>query len=321
MGADRSSRTLLIFWFSDFTPFLPIVAVHSPTSFFTVDVEDYFQVTAFDGVVQRSEWEHLPSRVDTSTRRMLELLAERGVRGTFFVLGWVAERFPHLVRAIAAAGHEVGSHSYWHRLVYQQTPQEFRADLRQSKQVLEDVLGTAVTAYRAPTFSIIDRSRWALEILVQEGFTLDSSLFPIRGHDRYGLPGIEPGPHRIDTPAGPLWEVPLSAVRCFGLDLPASGGGYFRFYPYWLSQRLIRRVHAAGLPLNFYIHPWEIDPDQPRSAHLGAKSRFRHYVNLRRTAGRLRRLLAEHAFSVLGDSLSRPLDPAVKVPCVGANRS
>ena len=277
----------------------PASGLLSPACFFTVDVEDYFQVTAFDRVVKRSDWEHFPSRVEQNTRRLLELLAARDVRGTFFVLGWVAERFPHLVREIESAGHEIGSHSYWHRLVYEQTPDEFRADLRRSKQVLEDIVGAPIIAYRAPTFSIIERSRWALEILVQEGFTLDSSLFPIRGHDRYGMPGIERAPHRIDTPSGSLWEAPLSTARLLGVNLPASGGGYFRLYPYSLTKRLIHRLHAAGLPLNFYTHPWEIDPEQPRQSGLSGLNRIRHYIHLGQTADKLNRLLGDHRFSSL----------------------
>ncbi len=288
-------------------PFVANPAPSPPACFFTVDVEDYFQVTAFDRVVKRSDWSHLPSRVEANTRRLLELLAAHDVRGTFFVLGWVAERFPHLVRQIAAAGHEIGSHSYWHRLIYEQTPDEFRSDLRRSKQVLEDILSTPITAYRAPTFSITQKSIWALDILVQEGFTLDSSLFPIRGHDRYGMPGINPAPHRIDTPSGSLWEVPLSTARFFGLNLPASGGGYFRLYPYWLTKKLIARLHAAGLPLNFYTHPWEIDPDQPRQRDIGLKTRFRHYVNLGRTEQRIQSLVRDFSFSKLNQIVSRNL--------------
>ena len=273
-------------------------------------MEDYFQVTAFERVVDRNDWGHYPSRVVSNTRRLLDLLARHGVRATFFVLGWVAERFPHLVREIDAAGHEIGSHSYWHRLIYQQTPDEFRADLRLSKRVIEDILGRAVTAYRAPTFSITPRSRWALEILVQEGFTLDSSLFPLRGHDRYGMPGIEPGPHQIDTPSGSLWEFPLSVARLWGFSIPAGGGGYFRLYPYWLTEKLIHRLHAARLPLNFYIHPWEIDPDQPRHTGLSRRSRMRHYVNLHRTVAKLESLMRNHRFQSRTEFFGTPLNSA-----------
>ncbi len=277
-----------------------------PVNAFTVDVEDYFQVTAFERVVKRSDWDQIPSRVEQNTRRMLELLEAHDVRGTFFILGWVADRFPQLVREIDSAGHEIGSHSYWHRLVYEQTPDEFRDDLRRSKQVLEEILGRPIYCYRAPTFSITPRSQWALEILVEEGFTVDSSLFPIRGHDRYGMPGIEPGIHRIQTPAGPLWEAPLTTARFLGINIPASGGGYFRLYPYWLTKKLFRRVNTAGRPVIFYIHPWELDPQQPKHPNLSAKSRFRHYINLNHTAAKIARLVDEYDHAPISDLLAVP---------------
>ncbi|MCD4726621.1 MAG: polysaccharide deacetylase family protein, partial [Pirellulales bacterium] len=191
---------------------------------FTVDVEDYFQVSAFEKHVRRDQWDQWESRVVSNTHHILQLLDRHHVRATFFVLGWVAQRHPRLVREIHACGHEIGSHGYWHRLVYQQTPEEFRTDLRRSRDALQETLGRPVTAYRAASFSITRQSLWALEILVEEGFLVDSSVFPIR-HDRYGIPGAEPGPHRLETPAGSLWEFPPSVARLAGMNLPVGGGG------------------------------------------------------------------------------------------------
>lgn len=266
----------------------------------TIDVEDYFQVTAFDSRLARSAWENLPSRVVSNTRALLEIFNSHGVHGTFFVLGWVAERFPELVREIVAGGHELGSHSYWHHLIYQQTPAEFREDLRRSKGVLEQASGQAVTMYRAPTFSITARSQWALEILVEEGIAIDSSIFPIAHHDRYGMPGVSPEIHERVTPAGSIWEAPMSVARIWGKNIPIGGGGYFRLYPYALTAKLFRRALSAGQYINFYLHPWEIDPDQPRPVKLSAGRRWRHYVNLSRTRKKLERLLRDFAFVPLG---------------------
>jgi polysaccharide deacetylase family protein (PEP-CTERM system associated) len=270
-------------------------------SAFTVDVEDYFQVTAFDNVVDRSRWSGMPRRVADNTRRLLDLLARHEVQGTFFVLGWVAEHHPDLVREIDSAGHEIGSHSHWHRLVYELTPDAFRSDLRRSKETIEQIIGKPVTMYRAPTFSITDQSRWALEILVEEGFHIDSSIFPLSHHDRYGLPGIRPGIQEIKTASGSIWEAPMSVTRFLGRNLPLGGGGYFRLYPLALTMRLMRRVIARGLPVNFYIHPWEIDAHQPKQQGLSRTSRYRHYVNLSSTAAKLDHLLRRFPFTTLGN--------------------
>jgi polysaccharide deacetylase family protein (PEP-CTERM system associated) len=268
----------------------------------TVDVEDYFQVSAFERHVRREDWGGFPSRVAANTQRLLELLAVREIRGTFFVLGWVAERCPTLVRAIHAAGHEIGSHSYWHRLVYEQTPQEFRRDLRRSRDVLEAIIGQGVTAYRAPSFSITRRSLWALEILAQEGFTLDSSIFPIR-HDRYGVAGANPAIHEVRTPSGTLTEFPPSVATIGGINLPV-GGGYFRLYPWWMTERLLQRINTiARRPFIFYVHPWELDPDQPRVPAASLRSRLRHYLNLHHTVPRLERLLARFRLAPVGEVL------------------
>ncbi len=272
---------------------------------FTVDVEDYFQVSAFEDHIDRRRWDSFPSRVENNTLRLLEKLAERSVFGTFFVVGWIAERFPHLVAEIRQAGHEIGSHSHWHRLVYRLTADEFRSDLNRSRKVLEDILGEPIRVFRAPSFSITERSLWALEILVEEGFEIDSSVFPVY-HDRYGLPKANPAIHRVSTPSGPLWECPLSIVRIAGQNLPVSGGGYFRFYPGALSYRWLRQINeSVGRPFVFYIHPWEIDPGQPR-LHVGSLlSRWRHYVNLHATEAKLERLLNQFRFGTLSDVVAR----------------
>lgn len=268
----------------------------------TIDVEDYYHVSGFDHCVDRGDWDRLPSRVATSTDRLLDLLAAADVRGTFYILGWVAERQASLVRAIRAAGHEVGSHGYGHRLIYQQTPEEFRADLRRSLDILQDTLGEPITAYRAPSFSITSRSLWALDILIEEGITLDSSIYPIH-HDRYGIPGTPLGPHRIDRPSGSLWEFPPPVWRVCRTAVPVGGGGYFRLYPYALTRMGLSHINAAGRPFAVYLHPWEVDPDQPR-CRPGVLRGFRHYVNLSRTEPRLERLVKDFAFGTISEALS-----------------
>jgi polysaccharide deacetylase family protein (PEP-CTERM system associated) len=268
----------------------------------TVDVEDYFHVSGFDDVIPRESWDGLPTRVGPATERLLELLDAADVRGTFFVLGWLAERQPSLVRAIRAAGHEVGCHSYGHRLVYEQTVKEFRADLRRGLDVIEDAIGERVTLYRAPSFSITEKSSWALDVLVEEGIRIDSSIYPVR-HDRYGMPNAPIAPHRIERPAGPIWEFPPPVVRFWGMNLPAGGGGYFRLTPYPLTRWALNRINAEGRPFAAYLHPWEIDPDQPR-VPCGWKQRLRHYTGLTRTEGRLINLLRDFRLGTLSDALT-----------------
>lgn len=272
---------------------------------FTVDVEDYFQVSGFERQIARREWDSFESRVVQSTRRILNLLESKGVRATFFVLGWVAHKFPELVREIQAAGHELASHSYWHRLVYSLSSDEFRQDLRDSKAAIEDASGVAVTAFRAPSFSITAQSMWALEILVEEGFSVDSSVFPVN-HDRYGIPGGKPGIHRIATPSGTITEFPLTAVGPRRCSLPVGGGGYFRLYPLWFTRRLLQHVNRkARRPFAFYIHPWEVDPEQPRLKAGSFSSRLRHYVNLQPTRAKLSKLLDDFRFGTLQESIDQ----------------
>ncbi|MCY2966577.1 MAG: DUF3473 domain-containing protein [Planctomycetota bacterium] len=268
---------------------------------FTVDVEDYFQVSAFARQVHPTSWDGYESRVVANTERILDLLSEFRVRGTFFVLGWVADKFPELVKRIASDGHEIGCHSYWHRLVYDLSPQEFRDDLRQSRDAIQQAAGVAVTAYRAPSFSIVRRSLWALEILVQEGFVMDSSIFPVR-HDRYGIPEARIVPYRAHTDSGTIWEYPPTVLPVFGYNLPVGGGGYLRLYPYSLTRSALKRVNAVGRPFQIYVHPWEVDPQQPKIA-ASMRSRFRHYVNLGTTTSKLRSLLQGFQFSTLSSVL------------------
>jgi polysaccharide deacetylase family protein (PEP-CTERM system associated) len=267
----------------------------------TVDVEDYFHVSAFQGTVSRSLWDRLESRVVRNTQRLLGLFEERGIRATFFVLGWVAERHPSLVRQIADAGHEVASHGYGHRLIYEQSPTEFREDLRKSRALIASAAGVSVSGYRAPSFSITPRSLWALDIIREEGFVYDASIFPIR-HDRYGLPSSPRHFHMLHQAAGTLWECPGSTVRLGGVNLPVGGGGYFRLLPYSWTKWGISRLNKEAQAAVFYLHPWEIDPDQPRLP--GSRlSRYRHYTNLDRTESRLKRLLADFRFAPLSDLL------------------
>jgi len=323
----------------------------------TVDVEDYFHVSGFEDVVRREDWDAFPSRVETNTRRLLAILADHSVKATFFVLGWVAERFPNVVKEIHAAGHEIGCHSYWHRLIYEQTPAQFRKDTLRAKAILEDISGAPVLGYRAPSYSIVRQSLWAFEVLVDLGFTYDSSIYPIL-RDRYGIPDAPRFPYRIalgnghpelkaairlprghpaassgqgtkdslrltaschlpaasfekaqqlnnsiDTtdPRHSIIEIPPSTVRLLGVNLPIAGGGYLRFFPEPITHWAIRWInHRERMPAVCSIHPWELDPDQPR-LRGGRISTFRHYVNLNGTDARLRSLVRGHRFSSIKD--------------------
>ena len=276
-----------------------------PIHAFTVDVEDYFHVEAFANAIHRDTWPQLEYRCERNVYRMLDMLAERSVRGTFFVLGWVADRSPQLVKDIAAAGHEIACHGHSHQLVYRQTRQQFADETRYAKELLEDLTGTAVLGYRAASFSITKVSMWALDTLIDLGFTYDSSVFPVRHHDNYGIPEAPLGPCRMRAPSGrTLIEVPLSVADVAGLRVPVSGGGYFRLFPYWLSRAGMRHVERkSGRPVIFYVHPWEIDVDQPR-VQAGLVSRLRHYNNISRCEARLRRLLQDFQFGTMSDVLA-----------------
>ena len=255
----------------------------------SVDVEDYFHVEAFARTIDRSNWQQYTPRVEANTLRVLDLFDECGVRGTFFVLGWVAERFPGLVRDIVARGHEPACHSYWHRRVHTLTPTEFREDTERAKRAIEDACGRPVTGYRAPTFSMNRQCGWALEILVESGFRYDSSVFPVK-HDLYGVPDAPRRPFVIHTASGPIVEYPLTTFRAgVGPNLPVAGGGYLRFFPAWYTRWGVHRAWREGLPVISYVHPWELDPEQPRIA-APWRSRLRHYSRLNKTADRLRAL-------------------------------
>lgn len=277
---------------------------HAMLNALTIDVEDYYHVAAFESCVARDDWDSYESRVAANTRRLLDLLDARGVKATFFVLGWVAERHPALLREIDAGGHEIGCHSHWHRLVYQLSHAEFRRDLCHSREVIAQAVGRPVQLYRAPSFSITRQSWWALEILAEEGFTVDSSIVPAR-HDLYGVPDAPTTLHQINTPGGTLWECPPAVLSLAGLRLPVGGGGYFRLFPLWWTTRWLRRINALGRPFVFYLHPWEIDPDQPRFAHAPRRSRFRHYVGINTTRPKLEKLLDRFAFTSLGEVIRR----------------
>ena len=283
----------------------------------SVDVEDYFHVSVFDGIVPRSTWNEMESRVCANTVRLLDIFDEYSVKSTFFVLGWVAERHPHLVRAIADRGHEIASHGYAHRLVYDQTPAAFRADVKRAKQLLEDAAGCPVRGYRAPSYSITPRSLWALDVLIDEGYRYDASIFPIR-HDRYGIPVSPREPFPIERQGGALMEVPGSTVRVGPLNLPVAGGGYFRILPYWWTKWGIARLNATERQAAvFYLHPWEIDPDQPRLP-AGWLGRFRHYRNLHETEARLRALLEDFRFDTVAALLHPRVETAAEPLAAGA---
>jgi polysaccharide deacetylase family protein (PEP-CTERM system associated) len=271
----------------------------------TFDVEDYFHVEAAVGPVSQRDWSRYPPRVEANTGRILDLLEARGVAATFFVLGWVAEHHPKLVREIAARGHEVACHSYAHRPVSSLSRTEFREDLRRAKAVIEDLTGEALHGYRAPTFSVVRSSLWALDILAEEGFEYDSSIFPIH-HDRYGIPEATRFPHHVQLAAGAgILEFPMTTLLVAGQRLPFCGGGYFRLAPYGLVRAAIRHVNGRERqPAIVYLHPWEFDPGQPRLPLRGL-NRFRQYVNLSGTARKLERLLDDFAFSTARDVLQQ----------------
>ena len=258
----------------------------------TIDVEDYFQVSAFAPHISRDSWDHLPCRVERNIERILALLDEQNVKATFFTLGWIAERYPQLVRNIIDNGHELASHGYNHLRVSDLSPDEFREDIIRSKKLLEDLGGQSVIGYRAPSFSIGKRNLWALDTLQEAGYRYSSSIYPIQ-HDHYGMPDAPRFKFKHGGQSG-LVELPPTTVNLFGRNFPASGGGYFRLFPYSFSRWLMKRVnHTDGQPCIFYFHPWEIDHEQPRQKNIGMKTRFRHYVNLERTESRIRSLLRD----------------------------
>lgn len=274
-------------------------ATNSVTHAFTVDVEEFFQVSAFEADVPIDRWTQLPSRVEASMDALLGIMDARGVKGTFFTLGWVAERRPELVRRFVREGHELASHGYWHRRVTTQQPDAFRDDVRRARAVLEQIGGVAVRGYRAPTFSIIAETEWALPILVEEGYGWDSSRYPIQ-RTGYGSPHVALDAHVQQTASGPLLEIPMTVVQAFGRALPAAGGGWFRQFPFAITHWALMQRAAQRMPAIFYIHPWELDPTQPRLP-VGFKTRLRHYRGLATTASRIARMLDAHRFGTVRD--------------------
>ncbi|CAN5897621.1 DUF3473 domain-containing protein [soil metagenome] len=283
------------------------MAVHH----FTVDVEEYFQVSALEGVVSRADWDAMPSRVVNSTRCLMELLARRGARATCFVLGWIAERHPDLIRELAAAGHEIASHGWDHRRVTTQTRDEFRDSVRRTKTLLEDLTGEGVWGYRAPSYSIVPGREWALDILVEEGHRYDSSLFPIRRRG-YGFPAGGRDAHVLERAAGPLIEVPPATLRIGSLNLPGGGGAWFRLLPAALTHAAFAQAERREAAATFYIHPWELDVEQPRMS-VSLPTRVRQYGGIGRMNNRLDRLLRRYRFQPIAETLGlRP--PLVQVP-------
>lgn len=275
-----------------------------PPAAMSIDVEDWFQVENLKGVVSRESWGGRELRVERNTDRMLAMMSERGVKGTCFVLGWVADKCPALVRRISAAGHEIASHGYGHDLIYSLSPGQFRADVDRSKKLLEDLTGAEVRGYRAPSFSITD---WSIPILQELGFTYDSSAFPTVAHDRYGkLTGMTPGRPIVELRPG-FHEVCVSCLNIGRKGIPWGGGGYFRLMPYGVFRRGVARILGSGQPYVFYIHPWEIDAGQPRVEGLRRSHRFRHYVNLSRCERRWGALLSEFRWTTVGGLLEREI--------------
>jgi polysaccharide deacetylase family protein (PEP-CTERM system associated) len=275
----------------------------------SIDVEDYFNVSGFESHIRFEEWGRFERRVEANTDRLLAILGEHRVHATFFVLGWIAERHPTLVKRIHDAGHEIASHSYAHRLIYRQTPAQFREDLKRSKAILEEITGEKILGYRAPSYSIVKESLWALDILAEEGFLYDSSIFPIF-HDRYGIPNGERFIYKIAGSQGrSIYEVPLSTVALFGKHLPIAGGGYLRLFPYrFIRWGLTQINQKERQPAIVYLHPWEIDVAQPRMQG-SLLSTFRHYVNLHKTESRMVNLLKDFRFGTIRQLLDKHVDP------------
>ena len=282
---------------------------------FTVDVEEHFQVSALEPYVDRTAWDDLPSRVIASTQRVLDLMEEHSALGTFFVLSWIASRYPALVREIAARGHEVASHGSDHKRVTHSSAAEFRQSVRESKQVLEDVSGTEVLGFRAPSFSIVPGREWALDVLLEEGYVYDSSLFPIR-RPGYGYPGTLRRPHMLQRSAGNLLEFPPATLRALGTTLPAGGGAYLRLLPYTLLHSAVAQAERDGFPATVYVHPWELDAEQPRFP-VRPLTRIRQYGGLKRTAPRLHRLLSRFQFRPLRDTMMEFYPDRIQEPARG----
>jgi polysaccharide deacetylase family protein (PEP-CTERM system associated) len=277
----------------------------------SVDVEDYYQVEAFSNVINRETWEDYPSRVARNNEKILALFDELGVKGTFFILGCVAEKDPEIVRKICAQGHEVACHGYSHQMILKQDRKTFTEETLKAKKLLEDISGEKVVGYRAATYSITKQNLWALEVLMDAGFEYDSSIFPIK-HDRYGIPNFSREPCEITFENKSIKEFPISTIRMFGMNFPVAGGGYFRLYPYMLSKWGLAKVNSGGLPFVFYLHPWEVDPGQPKIDGISAMTRFRHYVNIEKTEFKLRQLLKDFKVGRIDELLDSVALPALR---------
>jgi len=270
---------------------------HELINYLTIDVEDYFQVAAFEDIITPDSWASMECRVERNTAVILDMLGKYRVRATFFVVGWIAERYPALVREISRHGHEIGCHSYLHKKIYNMTPEEFREDTRRAKDILEDITGRSILGYRAPSYSITKKSLWALDILAEIGFKYDSSIFPIR-HDIYGIPDAPRFKYKL--PDHEMIEFPISTAKVIGRNIPVAGGGYFRLFPYWLTKFLLRKINTEDRqPFIFYLHPWEVDLGQPRISEAKLLSKFRHYNNLNKTVSRFGWLLNDFSFGPL----------------------
>jgi polysaccharide deacetylase family protein (PEP-CTERM system associated) len=281
----------------------------------SVDVEDYYQVEAFSNLISRDKWDTYPSRVAGNNEKILRLFDEHGIKGTFFVLGCVAERDPGIVNEIHAQGHEVACHGFSHRMILKQSRSIFKQETQKAKDLLEDIIGEKVKGYRAATYSITKNNLWALEILMDSGFEYDSSIFPIR-HDRYGISDFRREPCLIRNGDRSIKEFPISTSRLLGGNLPVSGGGYFRLYPYMLTRWGLSSVNAEGLPFVFYLHPWEVDPAQPKIEGLGVATRFRHYINLDKTENKLKKLLDDFKLDRMDKVLDLQELPVVELSSI-----
>jgi polysaccharide deacetylase family protein (PEP-CTERM system associated) len=282
------------------------------TNAISVDVEDYYQVEAFSNVINRSSWKDYPSRVARNNEKILTLFDELGVKGTFFILGCVAEEDPGIVREIQGQGHEVACHGYSHKMILKQGQDEFREETVRAKNLLEDITGEKVKGYRAATYSITSKNLWALDVLIEAGFEYDSSIFPIH-HDRYGIVNFKREPCLIVSGDTCIKEFPISTVKLFGANFPVAGGGYFRLYPYTFTKWGLSTINESGVPFVFYLHPWEVDPDQPKITGISASTRFRHYVNLDKTGVKLGKLLKDFKLDRIDRVLNSLNLPAINI--------
>ena len=283
----------------------------------TFDIEDWFHTSALSPFIDEQSWDRLESRLIANVNDLLELLDLYKHRATFFILGWIAERYPQLVQEIARAGHEIASHGYRHRLIYDLDREMFRNYVNRSKQLLEDLIGQPVRGYRATSFSIVKNTLWALDIIREIGFTYDSSMFPVR-HDIYGIDGCPRFPFRLDNG---LIEIPASTLRLARNNIPIAGGGYFRLYPYWFTQKGIQHLNRSGYPAVIYLHPWELDPGCPRVSQAGWRTRFRQYVNLGQTTSKLKRLLSDFQFMPINEFIDQYQDTLIEGHTFETNNS